>query len=425
MGAPATSQELRSQLQPLESSSSPSFHESATWVFTRKPGVNDALQPWTNEDACLDDQQLLELVEGLGGDETLARHRAHLEGCTACRALFSDVEGCLTRSRDLGSARDVALGAATAARRYRYVRSVGEGGMGSVVAMRDKVLDRDVAVKTLHPWLLSDANAVVRFLQEAHLMARLQGRGVPRVIDVGTNGSGLPFIVMELVDGETLAARLLRKGPLPIEEAVAVVARVCDALAIAHASGVIHRDLKPGNVMVTHHRGVIGVKLIDFGLAKVDGAMRQGSEAGDSFGTPGFMPPEQLRDAHDADARSDIWAVGVLLYRCLTGENPFPIGLTLTALDGYVPASTRRGDVPIGLDEVIARCLEPKPRLRYASAAELAIALRAATSMKTVKIRRRRRAPAKKTAPVATVRAALVVAAAFFVLGVVLVMLCW
>lgn len=311
--------------------------------------------------------------------------------------------------------------------------------MGSVVAMRDTVLDRDVAVKTLHPWLLSDTSSVVRFLQEAHLMARLEGRGAPRVIDVGTNPKGLPFIVMELVEGETLSARVLRKGPLPLEEVVTVIAQVCDALAHAHACGVVHRDVKPGNVMVTRTRtgSKLSVKLIDFGLAKVEGAARQTSDIGESFGTPGFMSPEQMRDGHDADARSDIWAVGVLFYRCLTGDNPFPAVMRMSAVDSYVPACARRHDLPSVVDHIIARCLDPSPRQRFTNATELAAAVRSVTTAVTVKINRKDRPP--KTAstvkkplqrghdapptPLKAVHYVLAVGISFLV-GVLLVLIC-
>jgi serine/threonine protein kinase len=193
---------------------------------------------------------------------------------------------------------------------FEVVALIGRGGMGEVYRARDLRLKRDVAIKTLPPGVAGDRDRIARFEREARAASALNHPNIVSIYDIGTEG-GLSFIVSELVDGETLA-RLIQRGPLPLRKLIEVSTQICEGLAAAHAAGVIHRDLKPGNIMLT---GDGRVKILDFGLARQDRAhgventTMEASHPGVIMGTPGYMSPEQVRANPRMHARtSSVWA---------------------------------------------------------------------------------------------------------------------
>ncbi|WP_437877315.1 serine/threonine-protein kinase [Sorangium sp. So ce513] len=264
--------------------------------------------------------------------------------------------------------------------RYRVDRVLGRGGMGMVVAASHLVLPHRVAIKLL---VSADNPALVqRFLREARAAARLEGEHVVRVLDVGELGSGIPYIVMEYLEGEDLSDVLRARGPLGVTEAADYVLQACVAMAEAHAAGIVHRDLKPANLFLTTRPGGAKlIKVLDFGISK---ELRDGGVAltrtWEMLGSPVYMPPEQMRSSRSVDARSDIWALGAILYRLLTGQPPFEAPalaelMLLVATAEPVPPSALRSDLPPGLERVILHCLQKDPAHRPQTVAELAFAL--------------------------------------------------
>jgi serine/threonine-protein kinase len=263
--------------------------------------------------------------------------------------------------------------------KYRIQHVLGEGGMGCVVSARHLLLNQDVAIKFLLPAAARDPQYVERFFREARAAAAMKSEHVVRVIDVGTLDGGMPYMVMEHLAGIDLAARVQQRGPLPVEEAINYTLQACEALAEAHAVGLVHRDIKPSNLFLTRRTdGSPLVKLLDFGIAKavsaVDGAL---TATGAVMGSPNYMSPEQIRSAKTVDARSDIWSLGATLHELLTGMPPF-VADTFWALcaaivtDPPVRLGTLRPDAASGLQAVILRCLEKDPARRFPSVAALA-----------------------------------------------------
>jgi serine/threonine protein kinase len=266
--------------------------------------------------------------------------------------------------------------------KYRVERTLGAGGMGVVVAARQIDLDRPVALKFLQTKLLETPGLVTRFSREARAAAKLESEHVARVLDVGTLPTGEPYMVMEYLEGEDLAQRLASRGPVPFTVAVGYVLQACEAVAEAHALGIIHRDLKPGNLFLANRAsGPPVIKVLDFGLSKSDSPGQENVTSESSIlGSPLYMSPEQLMSARTADARSDIWSLGIVLYELLTGHTPFPYeriaGLVAAILQkAPQPIDTWRADVPPGLQGVVIACLEKEPAKRLSSVAGLAVAL--------------------------------------------------
>jgi serine/threonine-protein kinase len=268
--------------------------------------------------------------------------------------------------------------------KYRVERVLGEGGMGFVVAAHHLKLDQRVALKFLKPEALKHPHVVQRFAREARAAAKIRGEHVARVIDVGDLPSGSPYIVMEYLDGEDLARRLHERGPLPIAETVGYMLQACEALAEAHAAGIVHRDLKPPNLFLARSAGRATVKVLDFGISKTleEDAVtgRNLTSTSMVMGTPHYMSPEQLRSSRDVDARSDIWALGVVLFELLAGEPPFDGENTTAIITAIVLDEPRqllqlRPDTPPELASVVHRCLAKRRDERYASVLELARAL--------------------------------------------------
>lgn len=270
--------------------------------------------------------------------------------------------------------------------KYRVERVVGAGGMGVVVAATHVQLRHAVAVKVLAPRSASWESAVPRFVQEAHAAARIRSEHAVRVFDVGALPGGLPYIVMEYLEGVDLHRVLDRRGPLPLPEALECLLQACEAVGEAHAVGVVHRDLKPANLVRCERPGAPPfVKVVDFGISKLLVAGDPAHDvvvtaAHEILGSPLFAPPEQLRASRDVDARADIWALGAVGYTILAGRPPFEAE-TFTELysriahSNAIPLSNLRPDVPPALARVIERCLARTPAARFQTVTELAIAL--------------------------------------------------
>jgi len=263
--------------------------------------------------------------------------------------------------------------------KYRIEQVLGEGGMGMVVAATHIGLGTHVALKFLHPHLVGNQGLMERFMREARASAQLRSEHVCRVSDVGQFEDGTAYIVMELLQGTDLARMLRARGTLPPQQAVDYLLQACLGIAEAHAMRIVHRDLKPANLFVTQRPdGTALVKVLDFGVAK---APQEGNfsltQTANVMGSPGYMSPEQLRSSKEADARSDIWSLGVTLYELLGGRPPWHADsiteLTLRiAMDPLPPLPPR---VPPELGAVLAKSMEKDPNGRYQNVAAFATAL--------------------------------------------------
>jgi eukaryotic-like serine/threonine-protein kinase len=271
--------------------------------------------------------------------------------------------------------------------KYEVVELIGIGGLGFVVAANHVELGEKVALKFLRPEAMSNVEAVSRFSREARASAKLRSEHVARVFDVGTLPDGSPFIVMEYLEGIDLGGLLHERGALPISLAIEYVLQTCEALATAHASGVVHRDIKPDNLFLNRRaRDLHVIKVLDFGISKVSLA-RSASETRHplvettmAMGSPIYMSPEQIRAAKDIDARTDIWSLGCVLYELLTNRLAFDASsvteVTAFILEREAPSlRSARPDVPEELALVIQRCLAKQPGQRFQNVGELAIAL--------------------------------------------------
>jgi eukaryotic-like serine/threonine-protein kinase len=270
--------------------------------------------------------------------------------------------------------------------KYRVDKILGMGGMGVVVAAHHIQLDEKVALKFLLPEALHNAEAVGRFVREARAAVKIKSEHVARVIDVGTLENGSPYMVMEYLDGGDLAGWLQQRGALPIEQAVEFVLQACVAVADAHALGIIHRDLKPANLFcVRRSDGQLSVKVLDFGISKLTGLAGTGpgqamTKTSAMMGSPLYMSPEQMQSSKTVDARTDIWALGVVLFELIAGRPPFvsdalPDLVLKIATESPPHLGAFRPDLPQGLDAVILKCLEKDARRRYSNIGELALAL--------------------------------------------------
>lgn len=270
--------------------------------------------------------------------------------------------------------------------KYRVERVLGAGGMGVVVAARHIHLDAPVALKFMTEEALADQALVSRFLREARATARLRGEHVIRVSDVGELDSGAPYMVMEHLQGQDLAALLASLGPPPIASAVEYAIQACEGLDEAHRAGIVHRDIKPSNLFLTRRpNGTPCIKLLDFGISKSVRMLRASEFLHSTsdhavFGTPLYMAPEQMRAARDVDGRADLWSLGASLYELLAGTVPFPADSIVALayrIANEAPASLREGrpEIPEGLERVVLRCLERDCERRFPDARALAIAL--------------------------------------------------
>jgi len=274
---------------------------------------------------------------------------------------------------------------------HEIVSALGAGGMGEVYRARDTRLGRDVAIKVLPQHLTASDGARARFEREARLVSGLSHPNIGALYDIGREGS-TDYLVMELVEGETLAERI-RRGPLPTADVLRIGAQIADALEAAHRTGVVHRDLKPANIILARS----GAKLMDFGLARGGNPLRVGSSSGPTLthaptvagalttegsliGTFQYMAPEQL-EGHDADARCDLWALGCVLYEMATGKRAFDGPSQASLISSIMKEEPRSmlqvaAMTPAHLDLAVRACLAKDPDQRWQSAHDLALALR-------------------------------------------------
>jgi eukaryotic-like serine/threonine-protein kinase len=274
------------------------------------------------------------------------------------------------------------------AEKYLIEQTLGVGGMGVVVAARDQLLDRRVAIKFLLPKLAGSDTAVQRFTREARAATRVTSEHVVRLLEIEKLPSGTPFFVMEYLEGSDLRALLRERGALSPSLAVDYVLQALQAVAEGHVKGIVHRDIKPGNLFLTSRAdGTPLIKVLDFGIAKtIDSDSVESTSLTSSddvrLGSPAYMPPEQLQNPRDVDKRSDIWSLGATLYELLCGRPPFegPGYLELASRilsQPPIPLSeqTLPSTLPNGLETIVRKCLEKDRNARYANAAELAMAL--------------------------------------------------
>jgi serine/threonine-protein kinase len=267
--------------------------------------------------------------------------------------------------------------------KYVVERTIGMGGMGQVVGARHRELGTRVAIKVVHSDRLNDQTTLTRFKLEAQALAKLTSEHTVRIYDVGETAEGLPFIIMEYLEGADLGSLLFKEHPLAIADILEWMIQASSALGEAHAVGIIHRDLKPGNLFLSKRASGEGlVRVLDFGLAKsMKKEVKTVTAMGEVVGTSSYMAPEQLRRL-DLDARTDIWGAGACLHRLLTREFPFGADLPEMCLrilsEPPTPARSVRPDVPASVEAIVARCLQKNPGARFQSMSELAAALREA-----------------------------------------------
>jgi tRNA A-37 threonylcarbamoyl transferase component Bud32 len=268
---------------------------------------------------------------------------------------------------------------------YRIVEPIGAGAMGMVYVVEHVTLRKRFAAKLLTADLARRAEAVARFEVEAHAASQLDHENIVSVIDFGTTDDGCVYLIMELLRGKTLQARMDQGRPT-LEEIVAIILQVCRALAAAHAAGIVHRDMKPDNIFLTQRPGGRPmVKVLDFGISKArEGTLREGriTKQGQLLGSPEYMSPEASR-GDEVDYRADIYAVGIMLYELLCGEVPFRHENYLKVLQmhaGQPPRAPRElvPDMPVQVEYLIMRALEKDPRRRHDSIEELEAELLAA-----------------------------------------------
>jgi serine/threonine protein kinase len=262
---------------------------------------------------------------------------------------------------------------------HQIVRQLGTGTFGSVYEARRMPIGRRVALKVLHQRFATHAEVTQRFLREAEVVARLEHPNIVGVIDLGVH-EGRPFLTMQLLEGETLAQRITR-GAMTVDDALEHILPILSAVEAAHHHGVVHRDLKPENIFLELlSTGRVESRLLDFGIAKLEEASLAMTGTSAMMGTPYYMPPEQVAGAIHADARSDVWALGAILFEMVTGARPFQgdtIADIFMAITVHPTPSIRslRPGLPVALDAVISHALAKKPEARWPAARDLAMAL--------------------------------------------------
>jgi eukaryotic-like serine/threonine-protein kinase len=262
------------------------------------------------------------------------------------------------------------------------------GAVAILYRARHVATGKPAALKVMRSQVALTASALRRFAQEAALLQGLSHPNVVQLLETGELSDGRPFLVMEWLEGRDLAAEIAERGALSSAETLSVMEQVAQALAAAHRASVIHRDLKAQNVMVRRVEGRLEVKLVDFGIARLLASERDNTltSTGRVLGTPIAMAPEQIHGA-DVDARTDIYALGVLLYQLLTGQVPFHAANALELVDLHLnapaPRPSARAPVPTAVDDVVRRCLEKRPENRFSRVEDVVEALRAALARRS------------------------------------------
>jgi serine/threonine-protein kinase len=269
--------------------------------------------------------------------------------------------------------------------KYRLIHQLGKGGMGTVWSAQHIELKSLIAIKLTDNGIPKSTDARTRFLREARAAAALRSPHVVQILDYGVD-EGVPFIAMELLEGESLADRLERVGSLSPAQTARILTHVARAMARAHDTGIVHRDLKPANVFLVPNDGEEIAKVLDFGIARtpvgLDATTSARTATGDVFGTPCYMSPEQAEGETSLDHRTDIWSMGVIAFECLLGQRPFQskttAGLVLAICTRPLPVPSQAGPVPTGFDGWFARACARDPDQRFPSAQEAAAELRIA-----------------------------------------------
>lgn len=277
------------------------------------------------------------------------------------------------------------MGGTIIARRYRLLHALDAGSMGAVFVAEKVATGERVAVKMLLPEFQNSPDLIQRFLDEALAAQRLVHPNIVRVFDHGRTDDGLPFIVMELLEGVPVSAYLMEGAHIPLSHAVHIIQGLLAGLALAHSRSVVHRDLKPANVFLARGaNGKFEVKVLDFGIAKVmdmAGGMGSKTKTGIFLGTPAYMSPEQIAKPKTVDARSDLWSVGVMMYKMVTGRPPFQGQSEVDRLASILhdtPEPVEKVDPQLApIAQFMVRALEKDPNSRFQSAAEMAAALSA------------------------------------------------
>ena len=317
-------------------------------------------------------------------------HPKQMKVCPVCDRKFPDkMTLCSADAAVLKRVDDPLIGQ-TLAGKYRIEKLIKTGGMGSVYRGRHVLMDKTVAIKVLRPSLAGDDAVVGRFSREAKAASKISHPHAVSVTDFGEAENGVVFLVMEYLDGRTLKEVITKEGPLSLGRAVEIVRQVGGALDVAHAQGVIHRDLKSENIMLVNHNGDEWAKVLDFGIAKIVqpvGATADAeiTQANLVVGTPQYMSPEQCSQSGSLDARSDVYSLGIIVHEMLTGKLPFT-GESATVVmmkqvqDPPPSVLASRSQLPAAVDRVIKRALAKQPIDRFQSAGELSAAFADAAS---------------------------------------------